>query len=145
MRWTRTTCRRPAARARACAGFTLAEVLAALVFMAIVIPVAVEGVRVASLAGEVGERKVTAARIGERVLNELIVTGGLRQNSANGVAEEGLRSYPWTMKSESWPVAALNLVTLRIVFTAQGREYDVNISTLYNPETLSTSTTTLVQ
>ena len=35
------------------AAFTLAEVLAALMFMAIVIPVAVEALRTASLAGEV--------------------------------------------------------------------------------------------
>lgn len=142
MKSARTTCKRPGARARACAGFTLAEVLAALVFMAIVIPVAVEGVRVASLAGEVGERKATAARIAERVLNELLVTDGLRQTSASGVAEEGIRRYQWTMRSESWPVAALNLVTVRVVFTAQGNEYDVNLSTLYNPATQTTSSTT---
>ena len=34
------------------AAFTLAEVLAALLFMAIVIPVAVEGLHIASLAGK---------------------------------------------------------------------------------------------
>ena len=52
------------------AGFTLAEVLAALVFMAIVVPVAVEGLRVANLAGQVGQRKTVAARVADRVLNE---------------------------------------------------------------------------
>src|SRR5215207_7041870 len=55
--------------------FTLAEVLAALAFMAIVIPVAVNGLRVANLAGQVGERKAVAARVAERVLNEWTVTG----------------------------------------------------------------------
>ena len=49
------------------AAFTLAEVLAALLFMAIVIPVALEGLRIASLAGQVGERKAAAARVAERV------------------------------------------------------------------------------
>ena len=37
--------------------FTLAEVLAALLFMAIVIPVAVEALHVASLSGEIATRK----------------------------------------------------------------------------------------
>ena len=45
------------------AGFTLVEVLAALLFMAIVIPVAVEGLRIASLAGQVAQRKSVAARV----------------------------------------------------------------------------------
>ncbi len=134
-----TTTRPPGARSRARAGFTLVEVLAALVFMGIVIPVALEAVRVAGLAGEVAERKVAAARIADRILNELIVTDGLRQASATGVAEEGMRRYEWSMRTETWTVASLNLVTLNVVFNARGKEYDVNLTTLFDPETLSTS------
>src|ERR1051325_2433688 len=73
-------------RARNARGFTLAEVLAALAFMAIVIPVAVQGLRVASLAGQVGQRKAVAGRIAERVLNELSVTGQLQGSGTSGVA-----------------------------------------------------------
>src|SRR5437899_13040025 len=84
-------------------GFTLVEVLAALAFMAIVIPVAVEGLRIANLAGQVGQRKATAAHIAERVLNELIVTGQLRGAIQNGVVQEGAQQYQWSMRSEPWP------------------------------------------
>src|SRR5437899_934923 len=56
------------------AAFTLAEVLAALLFMAIVIPVALEGMHVASRAGSVAVRKREAARVAERLLNESIIT-----------------------------------------------------------------------
>ena len=45
-----------------------------MLFMAIVIPAAVEALHVASLAGEVAARKGVAARIADRVLNESIVT-----------------------------------------------------------------------
>jgi type II secretory pathway pseudopilin PulG len=62
---------------RSASAFTLVEVLAALAFMAIVIPVAVEGLRVANLAGQVGQRRAVAARIADRILNELFVTGQL--------------------------------------------------------------------
>jgi len=54
--------------------FTLAEVLAALVFMAIVIPVAIEALSIASRAGEVAARKNEAALVAERILAENIVT-----------------------------------------------------------------------
>ena len=62
------------ARCGASAGFTLAEVLAALMFLAIVIPTAVEVLHIASLAGEVAARKSEAARMADRVLSESIVT-----------------------------------------------------------------------
>jgi type II secretory pathway pseudopilin PulG len=113
-------------------GFTLVEVLAALVFMAILIPVTMEAVRIASRAGQVGERKMVAARMAERVLNELLVTGGLRQNSANGQIEERQRVYEWTMRSEPWREDQLNLVTVTVKYEVQGKDYDVIVATLYD-------------
>jgi len=89
----------PAVR-RAQAAFTLVEVLAALTLMAIVIPVAVEGLRIAGKAGEVGQRKTAAARIAERVLNESMVTGQLRSATQNGVVQEGTIQYQWSIRSE---------------------------------------------
>src|SRR6185503_16524918 len=86
---------------RADGAFTLAEVLAALVFMAIVIPVAIQGLRVASLAGEVGQRKGQAARIAERVLNESIVTTNWNQSLQNGTVTEGGRQFQWTLRNDA--------------------------------------------
>ena len=65
-------------------GFTLAEVLAALLFMAIVVPVAMEGLHIASLAGAVAQRKSEAARIAQRVLNESLVTTNWSQSLQSG-------------------------------------------------------------
>ena len=84
------------------AGFTLVEVLAALMFMAIVIPVAVQGLRVANLAGQVAERKSVAARLGERLLNELIVTQQWKETSHGGTIQEGPFQYRWQLRNEAW-------------------------------------------
>src|SRR5277367_3582040 len=84
------------------AAFTLAEVLAAMMFMAIVIPVAVQGLRIASLAGEVGQRKIVAARIGNKVLNELKVTGQLQNSGQSGVVNEGGLQFNWSVRSQTW-------------------------------------------
>jgi type II secretory pathway pseudopilin PulG len=111
-------------------GFTLAEVLAALVFMAIVLPVAIQGLRIASLAGEVGQRKTIAARIADTVLNEMIVTGQYRSGSLRGVVTEGALQFQWNLKSEPWTEDALQLLTVQVVYTAQGKDYDVTLSTL---------------
>jgi prepilin-type N-terminal cleavage/methylation domain-containing protein len=129
-----------AVRSSSLRGFTLVEVLAALVFMAVLIPVTVRAVRVASQAGQVGERKAVAARIAERVLNESLLTGVL-QNSASGRIEERRRTYDWTLRSEPWREDTMNLVTVRVAYEVQGKEYDVTLSTLFeSTQTLSSAT-----
>src|SRR5438105_9085 len=124
----------PAVR-RARAAFTLVEVLAALTLMAIVIPVAVDAMRLANLAGQVGQRKAVAGRIAERVLNESIVTGQLRGATQNGVIQEGAQQYQWSIRSEPWSQDAMRLVTVQVRYPVQGRDYEVRLSTLVDNST----------
>jgi type II secretory pathway pseudopilin PulG len=118
---------------RARRAFTLAEVLAAMMFMAIVIPVAMQGLRIASLAGEVGQRKIVAARIGNKILNELKVTGQLQNTSQKGVVQENGIQYTWSVRSSAWTedsTSPMTLITLIVTYAAQGKNYDVSLSTL---------------
>ena len=139
MKFPRTPSLRCANRRRA--GFTLAEVLAALAFMAIVIPVAVQGVQVASRAGQVGARKAVAVRIADRVLNELKATGQLLTGAQSGVVTEGDREFPWTIQSQPWLDAQLNQITVRVTYQVQGQEFDVRLTTLVDPNATTTTTT----
>lgn len=111
-------------------GFTLAEALAALAFLAIVIPVAVHALQVASLAGQVAERKTVAARVADRLLNELIVTGQWKQSASSGTVEEGARQFRWNLRSQSWDKDSLRLLTMQVSYQVQGKDYDVRLSTL---------------
>ncbi|MEY4939398.1 MAG: hypothetical protein RIQ93_1133 [Verrucomicrobiota bacterium] len=125
-------------------GFTLAEVLAALLFMAILIPVTMEGVSVASRAGTLGQRKATAMRIAERVLDEQIVSGQIGTGVPYGSTVEADTTYPWSLKSDPWTedtAISLTLVTVRVEFSVQGRVYDVAATTLYDPTATTTVTT----
>lgn len=144
------------------AAFTLAEVLAALLFMGIVIPVAVQALRIASLAGEVAVRKAEAVRVAERVLNECILTTNYFQANQRGFVIEGTREFTWTLQSEIWsqpmtnqfPVTSasgqigrgqpmvdqwaasqvlMNLLTVEVHYPVQNQEYSVRLSTLVNP------------
>jgi type II secretory pathway pseudopilin PulG len=118
---------------RALRAFTLAEVLAAMMFMAIVIPAAVQGLRVASLAGEVSQRKIVATRIGNKILNELKVTGQLQNSGQSGVVKQGGLQYNWSVRSQIWNedmTTHMNQVTLTVTYAAQGKDYDVRLSTL---------------
>ena len=61
--------------------FTLVEVLAALLLMAIVIPVAIEALHTAAIAGEVAARKGEASRVASEVLNQCVVRYQLEHRS----------------------------------------------------------------
>jgi type II secretory pathway pseudopilin PulG len=114
--------------------FTLAEVLAALLFLAIVIPVAIEGLHIASRAGTVAERKDEAARIAQRLLNENLVTTNWTQATQSGSLVEGQLQFHWTLRSDPWTQDPMQNVvqqlSAEVFFTAQGQEYSVRLSTL---------------
>jgi type II secretory pathway pseudopilin PulG len=120
-------------------GFTLAEVLAALVFMAIVIPVVVQALHVASGAGEVAVRKNEAARVAERVLNESLATGTWNQSDQSGTVEDGTREFSWTVRNEPWSQNPIRLLTAEVKYTVQGNEYSVHLSTLADSSSSSTN------
>jgi type II secretory pathway pseudopilin PulG len=119
------------------AGFTLVEVLAALLFLAIVIPTAVEALHMATKAGEVAVRKSAAARVADRVLNESIVMTNWSGGSQNGTVTEGAVDYRWTLTSQTWPQDAMQLLTVEVKYPAQGKDYSVTMSTLANPQVLT--------
>jgi hypothetical protein len=112
--------------------FTLAEVLAALLFLAIVIPTAVEALHVASLAGEVAARKAAAARVADRVLNESLVTTNWMGGMQSGTVTEGILDFRWKLTSQSWPQDSMQLLTSEVTYSAQGKDYSVKLSTLAN-------------
>jgi type II secretory pathway pseudopilin PulG len=131
--------RRGSASKRGAAGFTLAEALVAVSFMAIIIPIAVQGLSVAARAGEVGQRKAVAARIGNEVLNDLKVENKLQSSGQNGVVEDGGLNYKWSLKTELWTQDAttpMMQATVTVTFPAQGQTYSVNLSTLIAQPTI---------
>lgn len=118
------------AASRAQAGFTLAEVLAAMLFMAIVIPVAIGGLRIAALAGEVASRKAVASRVADRVLNEALVTSQLAKSSQSGSVRDGQIDYQWSLQVEPSGLDTMGTATVTVTYPAQGKNYDVSLSTL---------------
>ena len=111
------------------------EVLAALLFLAIVIPTAVEALHMATLSGEVAIRKNAAARVADRVLNESIVMTNWNSGTQNGTVTEGASDYRWKLTSQTWPQDSMQLLTAEVTYSAQGKDYSVKLSTLANQQT----------
>lgn len=114
-------------------GFTLAEVLAALVLLAIVVPVALEGVSVASRAGVTGQRQAAAARVAERVLSEWVGTGRTETGSENGTDLQDGVTYAWRLERAPWAADPLEEVTVRVSYEVQGQARSFEMSTIVDP------------
>ncbi len=80
--------------------------------MAIVIPIVVQGLRVASQAGEAAELKAQAGRVADFVLNDAIATTNWSLATQSGTVTEGTREFPWTLQADIWSQNMTNQIPL---------------------------------
>ena len=117
-------------RVRSRAGFTFAEVLAALVFMAIVIPVVLQGISIANRAVVGAERKEIAVQLAANMLNQLSISNFWQTAQASGTFEQDYPGYAWSMQQQTWPDGDMQQLTLEVTYPLQGRIFTVELSTL---------------
>jgi len=117
-------------RIRSRAGFTFAEVLAALAFMAIVIPVVLQGISIANRAGVGAERKEIAVQLAANMLNQLSISNFWQTAQASGTFEQDYPGYAWSMQQQTWPDGDMQQLTLEVTYPLQGRIFTVELSTL---------------
>jgi type II secretory pathway pseudopilin PulG len=107
-----------------------------MLMMAIIVPVALEGMSVVSRAAVLGQRKAAAMRVAERVLGEqlaVIAQGQPVPTSGSGTETDGDTAYPWTMQTQNWTRDTMTQMTVHITFTLQGNSYEMTLSTLFDP------------
>ena len=126
--------------------FTFVEVLAALLFLAIVIPAIVQGLTLANRASVLAERHAVAGEFAENKLNEMLVDNAW-SNAPNtgGTFDAGVGGYRWQMSTNNWAADTVNQMTelaVDVYYTVQGREYKVHLSTLVFLPTTTTGTGT---
>jgi prepilin-type N-terminal cleavage/methylation domain-containing protein len=115
-------------------GFTFIEVLAAMLFMAIVIPVAVRALTLSNRGGVVAERKRVAMRLADTVLTESVITESWRDGEVEGDFEGEWPGYSWIIEEDEWDEDTMRVITAQVSFDVQGREYSVRLSTLVEEE-----------
>ncbi len=126
------------------AGFTLAEILAAMVFMAIVIPITLHGILIANHASLAAERKLNAAYLGENLLQEMIITETWLSSARQGDFGDQWPGYSWQLVQEDWVEDEMQLLTMVVTYTVQQKGYEIRVSTLiddteYDEEQAETS------
>jgi hypothetical protein len=110
-----------------------------MVFMAIVIPVALRGITIANRAGVLAERSRVAAELADSKLTEIMLTEDWRNGEQNGYFDESINGdnsspYEWVLETTAWEKDTMRLVTVKVFYTVQGKEYEVSLSTLAQEE-----------
>ena len=124
-------------------GFTLVEVLAALLLIAIVLPAVMKGISLASNAGSDARRRTEAAGLAESKLAEIVATRQWRLGNLSGDFTPDWPDYRWeaTLSNYIEDSSGENVqeIDLRVIWKARNREQAVNVSTLTYARIATTS------
>ena len=122
------TPRRPPRRRRH--GLTLIEVLATIVLMGIVLPVAMHGISLCMASASLARQRSEAAGLAEAKLNELIATGEWQFGSMSGDFGAAWPEYHWSGQTGAWSDATMQQLSIRVFWASRGGERDVTLTTL---------------
>ncbi|MBN1517809.1 type II secretion system protein [Candidatus Sumerlaeota bacterium] len=115
--------------------FTLIEILAVMVFMAIVIPAAVQGVRIAGQSGKLANQKRIAAELAENQLVQTVVTEEWINGEREGDFGEDWPGFRWELEVNDWESdSAMQELTISVFYTSQNKEHSVQLTTLAQEE-----------
>ena len=110
--------------------FTLVEVMATLVLLAIVLPVAMEGVSLATRTVGNARDQIEAASLAETKLGEIVAAEAWRNGNLSGDFGEEWPQYGWSSEVSDWDGTILRLLTVRVGWTRSGKERSVALGML---------------
>ncbi|HEY8751497.1 MAG TPA: prepilin-type N-terminal cleavage/methylation domain-containing protein [Tepidisphaeraceae bacterium] len=125
-------------------GFTLIEVLAALVLLAIVLPAAMRGVTAAASAASSAQKRTKAAALAASKLQEILATGQYANGGLSGDfgSEEGpeYNGFRWEAQTSNWnqpgfnsqdlQTQTLEQLDLKVTWRGKGGDQSITLSTL---------------
>ena len=111
-------------------GFTLMEILAALVLIGVVLPAVMKGVSMASILASDSARKYEALNLAESKLAEVLLNKDWQEGSDSGEFESDNKDYTWTMEASDWTQADLKQVNVTVAWEQRGHPRQIYLSTL---------------
>jgi general secretion pathway protein I len=127
-------------------GFTLIEVLAAMLLMAIVLPTVMQGVAAATRTASDSRHRTEAAGLAEEKLNEILATGQWQGGTLAGDFGNDWPAYTWQANVNGWAAdttsVGLQQIDLSVHWNGPTRQQSVTLSTLAYVRGQTTTTTT---
>lgn len=123
-------------------GFTLVEVLAAIMLIAIVLPAVMKGISVAlSIAGTVRMR-TEAVGLAQEKINEITTTGDWQSDSSGDFSPDH-PEYQWSSNATTWDGdeegTGIEILQVHVTWMQRGQQQEVVLSTLMRVPTSTNS------
>lgn len=112
-------------------GFTLVEILATFVLIALILPVVMEGLSLSMKLGVKSKRQVEAGALAETKLAELFLSGEYDNGDQSGEFDDE-SDYRWSLEVADWEKeGSMQQLTMTVDWTdALGTDHSVELSTL---------------
>lgn len=123
----------PAANSRL-GGFTFVELLATVVLLAIIMPVAMQSIGLCTRVAGLSRRQVEAASLARAKLTELTVTHDWENGTQRGDFGTDWPGYEWTAAVTNWTDSAVRQLELTVSWRSMGKRRELTLSTLVYPQ-----------
>jgi prepilin-type N-terminal cleavage/methylation domain-containing protein len=109
-------------------GFTLVEILATFVLIAVILPVVMEGLSLSMKLGSKSKRQIEAGALAETKLTELLLSGDYDDGDQSGEFDTEDINYKWSLEVEDWEEEdSMQQLTMTVDWT-NGSEINHSVS-----------------
>ncbi|MCK5565363.1 MAG: type II secretion system protein GspI [Planctomycetes bacterium] len=117
-------------------GFTLIEILAALLLIGLVLPAVMKGISIVSILASDSEHRYEAVDLAENKLAEVLLEGSWQDNSSQSDQfENEYEDYQWVLDVSDWTGASVKQVDIFVYWQQRNRQREIRLSTLvYNAD-----------
>ena len=120
-------------------GFTLIEILAALLLIGLVLPAVMKGVSIISILASDSDHRYEALDLAETKLAEVLLEeswqGSSSQSGQFDDENDEYEDYEWVMDVSDWDQADVKQVDIFVYWQQRNRQREIQLSTLvYNAE-----------
>jgi prepilin-type N-terminal cleavage/methylation domain-containing protein len=129
MRRDRITTRHGCAR-----GFTFIELLATVVLIGLIMPVAMRSIGLCTRMAGQSRKQVEAASLAKMKLTELTVTGDWQNGNQKGDFGADWPGYQWNALVTNWTDTSVRQLDLTVTWQLAGIQRKITLSTLVYPE-----------
>ena len=111
-------------------GFTFAELLATIVLIAIIMPVAMRSIALCTRLGGLSRKEIEAASLARMMLTELTASDDWRSSGKAGDFGTDWPGYRWTADVTNWTDSIVSQIDLTVHWQSQGLDRSLTLTTL---------------
>jgi len=117
-------------------GFTLIEILAALLLIGLVLPAVMKGVSLVSIMASDSDHNYEALDLAENKLAEVLLEKSWQNSgSQSGRFEDEYEDYEWVVDVSDWTESGIKQIDVFVYWQQRNRQREIQLSTLvYNEE-----------